>query len=316
MASLSPDRIVLINLKRREDRLVDFCRQDVITKRVLVPTLFEAVDGFKVPMPRHWKSGEGAWGCMQSHRQVLERAIMDGVETLMVLEDDARFAADFDTKLGEFMSLVPSDWEGLWLGGQHLTEPRKCAGCVKCVNCQRTHAYVLRGPLLRDVYKELVSGAGHCDHIMGPMMASRKVYAPDPFIVAQAGGRSDISCREEHTRNWSAMGPVSTTLILAVGPREHAEAMLRQGAHIGYWRDEKTGLDRGLAAAMERGSVKGVRMWWEYVKNEAASIDGGVPMLWHPRAHEMEGMIGQALPGIRLVRATLAGGERLSEIVR
>lgn len=252
---------------------------------------------------------------------------MDDVQSVLVLEDDALFVPDFHARLSTFLDAVPhgDPFQGLWLGGQHIGAPpggleQAAPGVVRCVNCQRTHAYVLRGAFIRTVYRALVGGAGHCDHLMGPLQKDALVWAPDPFLVAQAAGKSDITCRDEHMRSWSVGGPTPTVLLLAVGAREHVEALLRQGAHVGYWRDEKTGVDKGLLAAMTMKAgpamEKGVRTWWEYVKNEAAAIDGGVPMLWHPRAHELEGVIGKVLPGVRLVRVSLAGGERLSELVR
>ncbi len=64
-------------------------------RRLPESTVFEAVDGQQLRVPLNWNSGGGAWSCMQSHRHVLKRAIMDGVESLLVFEDDACFRPTF-----------------------------------------------------------------------------------------------------------------------------------------------------------------------------------------------------------------------------
>ena len=145
--------------------------------------MFEAIDGNKVPVPIGWGAGGGAWGCMQSHRQILERAVMDDVRALLVLEDDACFRTTFRDDAMRFLSSVPPDWDGLMLGGQHINcnPVAVLPGIVRCVNCQRTHAYAVRGRYLRDLYQKWCSSSGHCDHVMGPFQVNYNVYAPSRF---------------------------------------------------------------------------------------------------------------------------------------
>ncbi|QJX01326.1 glycosyltransferase family 25 protein [Frigoriglobus tundricola] len=156
-----------------------------------------------VPVPEGWGAGGGAWGCMQSHRQVLERAISDQVGALLVLEDDACFRPGFRQEVERFLAAAPDDWDQLMLGGQHMATPRAAGpGVVRCVNCQRTHAYAIRGPFLRHLYSRWCAASGHCDHIMGPMQGGYRVYAPDPFLVGQAQGPSDISGARNPAKFW------------------------------------------------------------------------------------------------------------------
>jgi hypothetical protein len=140
------DRVVVINLRRRPDRLAAF--QNSIAGcnwPFIAPTVFEAIDGNQVPVPDKWSAGGGAWGCMQSHRQILERAIQDDVNALLVLEDDACFQTNFRAAVERFLATVPSDWDQLMLGGQHMIPPEPVAlGVVRCLNCQRTHSYAIQ----------------------------------------------------------------------------------------------------------------------------------------------------------------------------
>jgi len=46
-------------------------------------------------------------GCRQSQRHVLERAIADGMESLLVLEDDLCFVNGFREKVEVFLDNVP-----------------------------------------------------------------------------------------------------------------------------------------------------------------------------------------------------------------
>lgn len=299
-------RVALINLRRREDRRKTFLGQAEVSQ---IPslTIVDAVDGHKVPAPINWTAGAGAWGCMQSHRQLLQTAIQDDIDTLLVFEDDAVFLENFTSTFETFLRTVPSDWDGLMLGGQHMQTPVPVSpGVVRCLNCQRTHAYALRGRYLREVYRRWISSSGHCDHIMGPMHRDFKVYAPDPFIVAQGPGASDITCRNERPRSWSHLGPRQLLLVTTV-EREVVERLKEKGAHVGYWVDDN-GFDKGVVAALSlphSKMVAGLKNWFGYVSVEAAAMIQGVPLLWHPWLGKWKGceeqfleILRDALPGV------------------
>lgn len=197
-----PERTVLINLRRRPDRLASALAQ--CEKASIKPTVFPAIDGHALPLPELWKDGSGAYGCLESHRRVLERCILDGVNSVMVLEDDATLVPDFSTKLAELLAVLPSDWDAVFLGGQHITPPIQTdvPGIVRAVNCHRTHAYLVRGEYMRKLYQVWSTERGHCDHIWGRHQEQYQVFAPLKWMASQAAGVSNINGRTLPERSW------------------------------------------------------------------------------------------------------------------
>jgi GR25 family glycosyltransferase involved in LPS biosynthesis len=203
------DRVVVINLQRRPDRLAAFLvRWSAISDnpqsalRTPQLSIFPALDGHAVEIPPEWQSGPGAFGCMQSHRAVLAQALVDGVERLLVLEDDAVFVPHFPSRLAAFLAAVPSDWDQLMLGGHHLSTPIPMGqGIVRVTACGHNHCYAMRPAFMARLLDRWrgggpFNGQVHCDWIMSQdpeLQAAHHVYAPEPFLVTQATGRSDIS---------------------------------------------------------------------------------------------------------------------------
>jgi hypothetical protein len=198
------DRVVVINLARRAERMARF-NQLFQAWPFKTPQRFEAIDGSQVPLPGDWPHGPGAWGCMLSHRAVLGSAIADGVSALFVLEDDAHPAADFNLRAPEFLANVPADWDCLMFGAQHLRAPIVVSpGIVRCVASHRTHAFALRGemmPILLGFWNRF--NTDHCDIVLSSLMRHFKAYAPDPFLIGQDAGESDVTGQIERLRYFS-----------------------------------------------------------------------------------------------------------------
>ncbi len=296
------DRVLLINLKRRPDRLAKAldalknCRWPFQW-----PEIFPAIDGSVVPCPSTWKSGGGAWGCMKSHQAILERAISDGVSNVLVLEDDLCFIDDFTTKVQHFLSLVPDDWDQLMLGGQHinlgvsptLVKP----GVLRCADCERTHCYAVRGEYMERLYLAWTRGGKfdasmHCDWIMGrdpKLQRAHKVYAPDPFLVGQDRNQSDINGRHQPRKLWST--PKDSALVINLHAPPAVVSSLREyGIHTGCDREPDQDFDRGLLKVFSEtqpdSDAQRTRLsdWITENQWEVASDPRLICTVWHPRA--------------------------------
>jgi hypothetical protein len=200
------DRVVVVNLARRPERLACFRQKLGNGWPFAHPQRFDAIDGSKIHLPADWRLGAGAWGCMLSHRQIVRSAIAADLDSILILEDDAVPAPNFGELAADFLSNIPADWDCLMFGGQHLLAPKPIApGTVQCVSTQRTHAFAIRRRMMPGLLKfwEMVTN-DHCDVVLAACMSHFKAYAPDPFLIGQAAGYSDVTLSEEEVRFFSS----------------------------------------------------------------------------------------------------------------
>jgi len=195
------DRVVVINLDRREDRWNAL--QDKLSKikwPFKTPERFSAYDGERLPAPIGWTYGAGTWGCLLSHREVLARALQDKLNNILILEDDIFFAPDFENKVLKFIKGLPIEWDQLMFGGQFFENSKAydISPDVRKVSlCHRAHAYAVRGYFMQYMYSKLCSSYGHVDHIMNTFQDRFNVYTPSHFLIGQDGSPSDISGKQE-----------------------------------------------------------------------------------------------------------------------
>jgi hypothetical protein len=293
------ERVWVINLKRRPERLACF-RTALKEARwpFRKPQVFQAVDGKKVGMPRFWRTGSGSYGCLRSHLRILEQAIMEDVNSILVLEDDAVFMPTFAQDVAEFLANVPDDWECLMLGGEHVSlieavpvAPGIVRACGDSGGIRRTHCYALRGgAVMKALYQTWANSAVHCDWVMGPCVAKFNTYAPDPFLVGQSNGQSDISGRRNPTKFWRPPDGNEPVVVLHA-PREVMEALREKGFHGGYTRDPATGIDVGLRDIFADQSLsevernKRLKKWITRIQWEIVSMaETAICTVWHPNA--------------------------------
>jgi len=207
------DRVFCISLDRQPEKWKAF--------RNRLPTNWpfgnvekvSAVDGRYCQPESWWTVGKPAWGCYQSHLQIIERCLKERIESCLIFEDDAVFESSFARQAIEFLNAVPNDWELIYLGGQHLKlieHPPVRVNAKVCIpwNVNRTHAYAIRGinglARVRDhlLDSESWQVRHHIDHHLGQRVCRRDfpVYCPQRWLVGQDEGFSTISKNHLPTR--------------------------------------------------------------------------------------------------------------------
>src|SRR6056297_4246436 len=267
VSDLPVERCFLVNLDRRGDRLREWRAQLPGPWPLPQPERFAAIDGKHVATPPQWRAGNGAWGCYRSHMLILEKSLLEGIESYVVFEDDAGFSEDFPSRFGDYVSQLPADWGLAYLGGQHLYAgkhpPHKISEHVyRPYNVNRTHAFMVRGrEAMKTLYRHLTWNdwhtKHHIDHHLGRLIQRRyqalvqgknidkesiAVYTPDRWMVGQLPTKSNICGRKwEQTRffNDAKNADHSDSPFFAVlGPHRSgtscvAMVMHHLGVHLG-----------------------------------------------------------------------------------
>ncbi len=315
------DRVVLINLRRRADRLAVFDRRRQTDGWELpVPVVVPAVDGRLCGYPPAYTAGPGGWGCQRSHINVLENAITDGVASLLVFEDDAAWAAADWPRLAAFLAAVPEGWDQLMLGGQHQLAPHPVSpDVVRCRNTHRTHAYAIHKRAMPELLHIWYESNTHIDHVMGSWheTSGRHVYAPDRFIFGQAAGVSDISCNENPAKIWTPP-PAGVPVAHLTGPEAAVTALRDRGlVHTGYDRDPVSGWDAGLADVVKKSGTArlvALRRWLEVLLTEAGATPGVVVACWHPKITPVE--LRVAASGRPVIQVDARSEDSVSQLLK
>ena len=288
------ERVMVLNLPYKNDRRQRLSRH-LMELELADPSKIvwqRALAGDWSPPPAWFKAGNGAWGCLQSHLRVVHDALMDGIESYCVLEDDVVFKANAGEALGRTMRALPGDWGQLYLGGQHLAEPKQRleGGLWQPHNINRTHAFALhRRAFVR--FQQHIShapdyiarGAWHIDHQLGLAheRADWLVCAPDWWIAGQEEGASNISGRNNPRMWWFRAGLAQGLPFVVVPTRVNRalkariERWLHGGNNLKPDTFEDIGLDRCVNASGE------LERWMRMISIEALDR-GRLPALQHP----------------------------------
>jgi GR25 family glycosyltransferase involved in LPS biosynthesis len=123
------EKVVCISLKEREDKFdymhFQFETHDIEAEffRPVIPGYAKALiepynvkynspDGRKV---RFNPAFPNELGALQSHYHVIKTALLEGVKSLFIFEDDCAFSKNWETLLPKYMDTIPEDADGILL---------------------------------------------------------------------------------------------------------------------------------------------------------------------------------------------------------
>ena len=215
--------VFVINLSRRPDRYEQF---NATYDKSGMPWTVERYDAcdYRGKSPPIWfgsRANAGAYGCWRSHRQILELALNNHWENVLIFEDDCTFVPGAKEILEAALSELPDDWGFLYLGGQyhHRTlEPSfkirwpflASDHLARAYNLNRTHAYAVNRRYVKTILdflnrNNLNGRPAHIDHQYGCLQESGEVpvYCVYPFICGQRAGSSDVGGKMSITQIWN-----------------------------------------------------------------------------------------------------------------
>ena len=183
------DKVVVINLDRRKDRLEKVDAQ--LQELGITYERFSAIDAKELGI-------DPIQACKQSHIRVLE----DSVGKTLILEDDAYFMESFNERFTEFIELLPKDWHIFYLGAVLLNSERCNDIMVRAMDTSSLHAYCVN-PEFKEIALE--QGRDYPEHIdVAYRLLHRQYrsYAAKPPMVKQYPSYSDLMLEDVDYMSW------------------------------------------------------------------------------------------------------------------
>ena len=182
------DRVVVINLDRRPDRMEILGPQ--LDELGIQYERFSAIDGKE-------RGISPVLAGKLSHVEVLKG---QNGQKVLILEDDANFVDDFNEKFSEVMQTLPEDWDIFYLGA--LLD--KHTGKVERVNdhwhrqvvSTGTQAYCVNPSKVDYFIEKQLEWDGFVDVCYRVLASETNAYITQPNLVTQFPSYSDLRERE------------------------------------------------------------------------------------------------------------------------
>jgi len=159
-----------INLEHRKDRK-EHVEREMKTMGITVER-FNAI-----------KMDNGAIGCTMSHLKILQNALNNNSDHVLIVEDDIEFLEPetFKTNFNRFLETHRNSWDVILLAGNNMP-PYEAVDetCIKVMTCQTTTGYLVNGYYIKKLIENIKMGLTHL--IRKPEQHS--LYAIDKFWFA------------------------------------------------------------------------------------------------------------------------------------
>jgi len=187
------DKIYCINLARRYDRWED-CIQNFKKHRIIADR-FEGMDGKSIVMNYDKPLSPGEYGCLISHLNIINDAVINNYDKILIFEDDIELHNDFSKIAEDFMKEVPDNWDMLYFGANTARNQNiKVSNRVNMASSLlTTHAYAIKSTVFHYLIDKILNGYGQIDKIYSDNHIYMNTYMCNPIIAWQKDGWSDVN---------------------------------------------------------------------------------------------------------------------------
>lgn len=137
-----------------------------------------------------------ATGCHLSHATCLADAMLNGVENILIFEDDVEFFENASENLMLSLSDLPLEWDMLYLGANLDRYPayRHSEHLVKITGAYATHAYAINKTMFEKLYEiNVAEDTIHNDVTYAETIhPNYQCFLTYPLVAGQRDSYSDI----------------------------------------------------------------------------------------------------------------------------
>jgi glycosyl transferase, family 25 len=189
---------ICINLDRRPERWEQM-RAKFAECGIEDVQRFAAIDGHQAIVPANWTDSPGAFGCLRSHLEIIEAARKLGLPNVLIFEDDAALDPQIQEKFKTYFQQVPSDWDMLHFGANHMNAPAPVSeNVVRITSANSTFAYALNHTVF-DSFIELNRKAlAAVDLNNRTLQTEHTCYCFTPHLAWVEDVSSDVQVRQKY----------------------------------------------------------------------------------------------------------------------
>ena len=162
------------------------------------------------------KMENGAIGCSMSHLKILQDALKNNVEHILIVEDDITFLDPelFIKQFNTFFQLHGNNWDVVLLAGNNMPPYDNVDNtCIKVSRCQTTTGYLVNGPYIKNLIQNIKMSITHLiqkpnegklfaiDKFWFSLQQADRWYLIIPPTVVQREDYSDIEKRITNYEN-------------------------------------------------------------------------------------------------------------------
>lgn len=188
------DKVYCINLDRRIDRWDETMNEFEKWGLKDYVERYSGIDGKDIV--NNTKINNGELGILLTHLKIITEAKEKNYKNILILEDDIEFTEKIND-IDDYMSLVPTDWDMIYFGGNHNKHMGKSINFIndKIIKLNDTygiHCVALNNSVY-DVILEIIIGKNKAiDVYYADIQKSYNCYGFNPSIALQRESFSDI----------------------------------------------------------------------------------------------------------------------------